>query len=229
MRQTTRGTDNVVIAVAETSYDTMGRPLCSAVRMNPASWGTAPVDACTLTTAGSAGPDRISRTIYDTASRVIRIERAVGTPLQQSYVSYGYTASGQRSEVFDANGNRATYTYDSLDRMVTHLVPQPSPASGILTSTSYDLAGRSTQISDNTGHILAYAYDTAKRPQSVTQTAPGVTGTRVVSGLTGLAISAGTASCTVTVAGLTNQAGQVNASCAAFTCSSVFFSVARVS
>ena len=39
-------------------------------------------------------------------------------------------------------------------------------------------------------------------------------GTRVLSGLTGIAMTSGTASCTVTVAGLTNAATQVNASCA---------------
>ncbi len=52
-------------------------------------------------------------------------------------------------------------------------------------------------------------------------TATYAAGTRVLSGLTGLSMSAGTASCTVTVSGLTNQATQVNASCvgnpAAFT------------
>ena len=48
-------------------------------------------------------------------------------------------------------------------------------------------------------------------PATATYTA----GTRVLSGITGVTMSAGTASCTVTVAGLTNQAGQVNASCAA--------------
>ncbi len=39
-------------------------------------------------------------------------------------------------------------------------------------------------------------------------------GTRVLSGLTGITMTAGTASCTVTVSGLTNQATQLNASCA---------------
>ena len=48
-------------------------------------------------------------------------------------------------------------------------------------------------------------------PATATYTA----GTRVLSGLTGVTMTAGTASCTVTVAGLTNQATQVNASCAA--------------
>src|SRR4029079_17844645 len=47
-------------------------------------------------------------------------------------------------------------------------------------------------------------------PPNATYTA----GTRVLSGLTGIAMANGTASCTVTVAGLTNAATQVNASCA---------------
>src|SRR5439155_351710 len=47
-------------------------------------------------------------------------------------------------------------------------------------------------------------------PATATYTA----GTRVLSGLTGIAMTAGTASCTVTVSGLTNTATQTNASCA---------------
>jgi hypothetical protein len=44
-------------------------------------------------------------------------------------------------------------------------------------------------------------------------TATYTSGTRVLSGLTSLAMSSGTASCTVTVAGLTHVSGQTNASC----------------
>jgi RHS repeat-associated protein len=72
-------------------------------------------------------------------------------------------------------------SYDTLNRLNTRLVPQSPGNAAILTTYSYDLAGRTTQVSDNAGHILAYAFDTAKRPASVTQTAPGVTGTRIVS------------------------------------------------
>ena len=53
-------------------------------------------------------------------------------------------------------------------------------------------------------------------PATATYTA----GTRVLAGLSGIAMTGGTVSCTVTVAGLTNAAGQVNATCpgtAAFT------------
>src|SRR5262249_16393051 len=45
-------------------------------------------------------------------------------------------------------------------------------------------------------------------------TATYTSATRVLSGLTGIAMANGTASCTVTIAGLTNQATQTNASCA---------------
>jgi YD repeat-containing protein len=72
-------------------------------------------------------------------------------------------------------------TYDVMDRLSTHLVPQPGAAPAILTSTAYDAAGRPTSIGDNTGHSLVYAFDSAKRVVSVTQSAPTFTGTRVVS------------------------------------------------
>ncbi|MFM9862314.1 MAG: RHS repeat-associated core domain-containing protein [Micropepsaceae bacterium] len=71
-------------------------------------------------------------------------------------------------------------TYDVMDRLVTHLVPQPTgPA--ILTTTAYDAAGRPTSIGDNTEHSLVYDLDSAKRVVAVTQSAPTFTGTRVVS------------------------------------------------
>jgi RHS repeat-associated protein len=98
-----------------------------------------------------------------------------------TYEEHAYDAMGNVVSKLTRGGQLIQNTYDTLDRMVTHLVPQPSGSPAILTSTTYDLAGRTTQISDNAGHILAYAVDTAKRPLSVTQTAPGVAGTRVVS------------------------------------------------
>lgn len=98
-----------------------------------------------------------------------------------TYEELAYDVMGNVLSKLTRGGPLIQNTYDTLDRMVTHLVPQPAGNPAILTSTIYDLAGRTTQISDNAGHILAYAFDTAKRPQSVTQTAPGVAGTRTVS------------------------------------------------
>ncbi|NJS14219.1 MAG: RHS repeat-associated core domain-containing protein [Sphingopyxis sp.] len=171
VRQIQRGSDNVAVSVTDTSYDNMGRVLCTAVRMNMASVGSSPVDACTHTAAGAAGPDRISRNIYDPASRVIRIERAVGTPLQQSYAAYSFTASGKLSEVFDANGNRATYSYDSLDRLVRWTFPSPASTPtnpGAVNAADYeeygyDANGNRTSMRKRDGSVLTYQYDALNR------------------------------------------------------------------
>ena len=47
--------------------------------MNPATWGAAPIDACTATQAGAAGPDRIARNSYDAADQLLKVEKAVTT------------------------------------------------------------------------------------------------------------------------------------------------------
>jgi hypothetical protein len=54
--------------LTQTSYDSVGRPICTAQRMNPAAFGSLPSDACTLGTQGSYGPDRISVTTYERAA-----------------------------------------------------------------------------------------------------------------------------------------------------------------
>jgi hypothetical protein len=66
------GSDGAAVAATDYSYDAAGRLLCTAVRMNPASWGAGPVDACTATAPGSAGPDRIARNSYDSADQLLR-------------------------------------------------------------------------------------------------------------------------------------------------------------
>jgi hypothetical protein len=53
-------------AVEQVSYDTLGRVDCRTTRMNPASFDSPPA-ACTATTAGAFGPDRILKYDYDNA------------------------------------------------------------------------------------------------------------------------------------------------------------------
>jgi len=73
-----------------------------------------------------------------------------------------------------------TNTYDVLDRLVTHTVPQPGTTAAIVTTTTYDDAGRVRMISDTTGQGLSYELDTAKRVISAAQTAPNITGARTL-------------------------------------------------
>lgn len=66
-------------SLAQVSYDTSGRPDCTVVRMNPATFASPPTSACTAATAGSYGPDRISRTTYDDFGRVASVVSGYGT------------------------------------------------------------------------------------------------------------------------------------------------------
>ncbi len=109
--------------------------------------------------------DRLRKTIFPNAT----------------FEQLAYDLKGNVTSKLTRGGQLIVNTYDPLDRMVTHLVPQPSPTPATLTTTTYDLAGRTTSISDNTGHSLTYGFDSAKRPTAVTQAAPTFSGTRVVS------------------------------------------------
>ncbi len=79
---------------------------------------------------------RIEQTDYDAAGQVIRIHRAVGTPLQQIYREATYNGASQRlAWVKDANGNETAYTYDAFGRLAKTCFPA-SGASPQLASTT---------------------------------------------------------------------------------------------
>jgi len=116
--------------ITQYSYDALNRPDCVAVRMNPAVYAseitnTTPISACALSTQGSAGPDRITKTDYDAEGQTLTEWRAWGVTtgngfpatLQQEYARNTYSANGQRLSVRDANDNRSVLTYDGFDRL----------------------------------------------------------------------------------------------------------------
>jgi RHS repeat-associated protein len=115
-----------IASVTELSYDANLRPQCTALRMNTATFGDAPSDACLLKTAGSDGPDRITKTVYDAAGQVIEVKRAVGTDNEQIYATYGYTKNGLKAYEADANGNLTRLVYDGFDRLVNVYYPSTS-------------------------------------------------------------------------------------------------------
>ena len=121
------------------SYDSVGRLECTAVRMNPAVYGSiATLSACQLSTQGSQGPDRITRHVYDVAGRVVTEQRAYGTAIQQNYAVYGYTPNGQQDWVEDANGNRTDFSYDGFDRLNRMNFPQVAVGAHAASSTDYE-------------------------------------------------------------------------------------------
>ena len=58
-------------------------------------------------TAGSDGPDRITRNVYDAAGQRLQLRKGVGTADEGTEATWAYNANGQVTTVIDANGNRA--------------------------------------------------------------------------------------------------------------------------
>ncbi|WP_037489904.1 RHS repeat-associated core domain-containing protein, partial [Sphingobium indicum] len=155
--------------VTQMTSDADDRLLCSAVRMNLAAIPATGSDACTAGTAGTNGPDRMAKTIYDTASQVLQLRRAVGTPHEQANVTYGWlnpstgliqpgnTPNGKREFIIDANGNKAKLAYDGFDRQSHWYFPsmtRPSAFDPATPTTALATAG-----SASTTDYEQYGYD----------------------------------------------------------------------
>ena len=125
-----------IIATTQNSYDSVGHLQCTAVRMNPATFSNLPASACTQGTAGPQGPDRITQNVYDAAGQVVQVLHGVGTPLQEAYATYAFSANGEQTDVVDANGNHAKFTYDGFDRQQQWIFPSTTGASAYNPSLS---------------------------------------------------------------------------------------------
>jgi RHS repeat-associated protein len=179
---------NVTQAVTQYSYDSVGRLDCTTTRMDPAIFSSLPASACSLGTAGSYGPDRITRNGYDAAGQLTTIKHGYGTSLVQSYASYGYSNNGKRTSVTDANGNLATMTYDGLDRLMRWTFPSVTTPGQINANDSesygYDLDGNRTSLKKRDGTTISYQYDNLNRAtlKSAPASATGAAGYNVYYG-----------------------------------------------
>ena len=165
----------VVRTVTQYSYDGLGRLECTAVRMNPAVFGSLPASACTPSTVGSAGPDRITRNSYrdhrdpnlrDTG-RLMRVQTGVGTAEQRDQVLYTYTANGRIASVTEASGHRAELRYDGHDRLKRWVFPSASVPGQVNEADyeqyGYDPASNRTSHRRRRGETLTYQYDALNR------------------------------------------------------------------
>ena len=149
------------IGVQQVSYDAAGRAECTALRMNPATWGSLPTSACTATTAGSNGPDRINYTTYDTAGRPLSTTSAYGLT-EASTASLTYGDNGQVASMTDGEGNISTWAYDGFNRPSILYYPN---ATGGGTSTTdyeqvtYDAYGRVATSRNRAGQVTSFTTD----------------------------------------------------------------------
>ncbi|MFK0298744.1 RHS repeat domain-containing protein [Brevundimonas sp. NPDC090276] len=159
--------DGVAYALTQYSYDAAGRPECVATRMNPSTYLGLPASACTLGAAALFGEDRITRSIYDLSGRLVELQRGVGTSLQQAYAKYTWSPNDKRTSVTDANGNRASMTYDGFDRQIAWNFPSMTTP-GQVSATDYeaygyDVKGNRTSLRKRDGRTITYTYDALNR------------------------------------------------------------------
>jgi RHS repeat-associated protein len=164
-------------AVTQYSYDAASRPNCVAVRMNPSVFGSLPSSACTLSTEGANGPDRIGRATYDAANRPLTAISAYGTSAQQVTAVQTYSNNSQVQTLTDARGNVTTNEYDGFDRLRKIRFPNTSGSGSSTTDYeqyTYDAGSNVTQDRRRDGATIAYAYDNLSRATTMTPSAGAV-------------------------------------------------------
>ncbi|MDP2117798.1 MAG: RHS repeat-associated core domain-containing protein, partial [Brevundimonas sp.] len=157
------------VGVQQVSYDASGRLDCSAVRMNPAAWGSLPGSACTATTAGSDGPDRITQMTYDGAGRPLSMTAALGLA-EATTTSLTYTANGQVASLTDGEGNVSIQEYNGFDRPLTLRYPNPTGGGTSTTDyeqVTYDAYGRLVASRDRAGQTTTLTLDNLGRVTDV--------------------------------------------------------------
>ena len=156
-------------ALTQFSYDAMGRLECTAVRMNPGAFASAP-SACALGTQGVDGPDRITKNSYDYRGRLLTITKAFGTPVAQNYATYTYGTTTKPATVRDANGNVSGMSYDSLNRIRTLSFPSTTTPGQVNTNDyeeyTYDNNGNQLTKRTRDAQLLTYTYDALNRNDS---------------------------------------------------------------
>jgi len=167
-REWTYGTTGGTQQLTQFSYDLAGNLECTAVRMNPAAYGSLPASACTLGTQGPDGPDRITKLTYDAAGQLIKTTVAYGTVDQTDQESNSYTLNGKLATVTDGENNRTTFEYDGHDRLSK--TRYPVTTLGALTSSTtdyeqltYDANGNVTQHRKRDGQLVNFSYDALNR------------------------------------------------------------------
>ena len=166
--QHTLTSGGVTYNVTQNTYDNANRLTCTAVRMNPAVFGSLPSSACALGTQGSNGNDRVTQDTYDNADELAQVTVALGDAAQANYARYTYTANGKIATVEDANNNLTSNTYDGLDRLQQTNYPSTTKGAGVSDSSNYeaytyDLNGNRVTVRRRSSDTISYMYDALNR------------------------------------------------------------------
>jgi len=155
-------------ALTQSDYDSLGRPNCTAVRMNTAVYGSLPSSACTLSAQGSFGPDQISQNVYDAAGEITDVKVGIGTADAATERHLTYSNNGLVSSLLDGENNLTAYAYDGFDRLSQTFFP--SLNKGVHDSDgsdyeqlNYDANGNVLSRRVRSGAVIGYSYDHLNR------------------------------------------------------------------
>lgn len=118
---------------------------------------------------------RKSKTIFDDAGQVTKIQLGVGSPLQQDYQTFTYDDNGLTTSIVDARGYKTGFEYDPFGRAVKTLYPDPV-STGQTNANDYeevtlDAGGRVTDRRTRGAQTISFTYDDLNRV--LTKTVPG--------------------------------------------------------
>ncbi len=166
--QTSFASGGTTWSLSQFTYDDANNLQCTAVRMNPAIYGSLPASACSQGAAGANGPDIITFNTYDAANQLIKITNGYGAPAQTDYAVITYTDNGLVKRVTDAENNLTTYYYDGFSRRTQNRYPMPTQGAGASNpsdyqSFEYDANGNVTSMLPRGGTRIYYARDALNR------------------------------------------------------------------
>lgn len=114
------------------------------------------------------GGNRISEAEYRKDGKLAKLRKAVGTPLEQVYSEFSYTANGLVNKIKDAKGNVTTLEYDGHDRKKKVRYPHPTtPNTSSNTDFEqfgYDESGNLVSHRRRNGDTIKIVYDSLNRP-----------------------------------------------------------------
>jgi RHS repeat-associated protein len=169
-----------VFALTQINYDAYDRVDCTATRMDPAQW-LGQTNACVPQLGSSAiDADRITKTTYNNRNQPVQVKRALGTTLEQAYITYTYANPYKPGFVTDANGNKTRLCYDDFVRQSAMIMPSKTvigSTSGVndsdatcavsaasdYESYTYDANGNRTSLRKRDGSVISYQYDALNR------------------------------------------------------------------
>jgi RHS repeat-associated protein len=154
------------LSVAQYSYNSAGRPECVAQRMNPVAYAGSLPSACTPSSSGSFGDDRITRTTYSAYGDVLTVQSGYGVAPRTDQ-TFAYLAPGLPSSIVDAKGNKTAFEYDGYSRRVKTIYPSPTTPGQLNASDyeqlSFNAVGRLVSNRARDGGLFTFSYDNRGR------------------------------------------------------------------